>query len=130
MVSKLLEVFIVRELASRISSSSNPFVVVVNNVSPGFCESTLRRDYSGIQAAATSLMECVMQRKTSVGARTLVHAVAAGRESHGQYLNDCHVHPSPLDTGKLGDEGELRRRIWGELVTKLEKIEPGVSKDV
>ncbi|EIM87345.1 NAD-P-binding protein [Stereum hirsutum FP-91666 SS1] len=130
-LSKLLENFIVRELATRISASAStkPFVIV-NTLNPGFCESTLRREVSGFQGAAMAVSELLLQRKTAVGARTLVHAASTGRESHGKYLSDCQVHPSPLDSGKWGDEDVLRTRIWNELISKLEKIEPGISQNI
>lgn len=86
-------------------------------------------------------METIVQRKTAVGARTLVHGASAGKETHGQLLTDCAVHASPLDQGKWKeaaikegksgddlDEAKLRKRIWNELMIKLEKVEPGVSK--
>lgn len=130
-LSKLLENFIVRELASRISASaSTKAFVVVNTVNPGFRESALRREVTGIQGAAIAVFEFLVQRKTAVGARTLVHAAGSGKESHGKYLSDCHVHLSPLDSEKWDDEEVLRKRIWNELIRMLEKIEPGVSQNI
>lgn len=76
-------------------------------------------------------MEFLLQRSKVVGARTLVHAISDGpgsRETHGRYLSDCQVSASPLNTDKWGNEKELRKRIWAELLMKLETIEPGISR--
>ncbi|EIM87341.1 NAD-P-binding protein [Stereum hirsutum FP-91666 SS1] len=130
-VSKLLDVFVVREIATRIStSSSTKPTVIVNAVNPGICQTSLRRNFTGFQANAIAFVESPLYRKASIGARTLVHAASAGKESHGQYLSDCHVSLSPLDIKKWGNEEELRKRIWGELMMKLERVEPGVSQIV
>ena len=71
-----------------------------------------------------------IQRKTHIGARTLVHASAAGKESHGKYLSDCRVYPlNPVERADLKDEAEvLQGRVWEELVRKLERLEPGVTR--
>lgn len=121
-----MEIFFVRELAARASAADKPFVVV-NTLNPGLCESTLLRDMDGLLAVAVAIYATLLQRKTHVGARTLVHATAAGKESHGQFLSACHVEVSPLDSGKWEEE-KLRKRIWNELMMRLEKIEPGVSQ--
>lgn len=121
----------VREIATRIStSSSTKPTVIVNAVNPGICQSSLRRNFTGFQANAIAFVESPLYRKASIGARTLVHAASAGKESHGQYLSDCHVSLSPLDIKKWGNEEELRKRIWGELMMKLERVEPEVSQIV
>lgn len=126
MTSKLVAIYFWIELASRsLSSSASP--VIINYVNPGFCQSTLDRDMK--QNIIFRISKLILQRKTEVGARALVHASAAGRESHGQYLSDCHLHPSPVDRRDLaGERAELQRRIWSELSMKLEKIEPGVTR--
>lgn len=130
-VSKLLENFIVRELAAEVSASApTKPLVIVNTLNPGFCESALRRDATGIVGGVVRVSEFLLQRKTFVGARTLVHAASAGKETHGKYLSDCRIHPSPLDTGKWENEEALRKKIWSELAIKLEKIAPGVTKNI
>jgi retinol dehydrogenase-12 len=69
-------------------------------------------------------------RTTEQGSRTLVHAATAvGPESHGQYLSDCKImEPSVFVRSAEGKKaGE---RVWRELSEKLEKIEPGVLKNL
>lgn len=75
----------------------------------------------------------IPKRETSVGARVLVYAAgAAGLESHGQFVRDCRVYPWPFDVheGKWGDAEALSKRVWAEMMEKLEKAVPGVSKNV
>lgn len=72
-------------------------------------------------------MEVVLHaRPTEVGARTLVHGVSAGPETHGMYVPDCKITPMKgLMAGKAGEE--LQHRVWLELMDKLEAIQPGVT---
>lgn len=85
-VSKLLEVFFVRELAARTTANSKPDVII-NYLNPGLCHSELGRDAGW----GLYLMKLAIARTTEYGSRTLVHAAYAGPESHGQYMSDCGV---------------------------------------
>ena len=74
-----------------------------------------------------NLLKRLLCRTTEVGSRTLVHAGVAGPETHGKYISDCHVEPcAPLVEGKEG--AEIQRRVWQELASKLEEIQPGILK--
>ena len=90
-VSKLLEVFAVRELVRQSAPSSKKADVAINCVNPGFCHSALTRNAQGLKGFMIGLLKTLLARTTEVGARTLVHAAQSGMESHGQYLSDCHV---------------------------------------
>jgi retinol dehydrogenase-12 len=69
-------------------------------------------------------------RTTEQGSRTLVHAAtAAGPESHGQYLSDCKVM-EPSEFVRSAEGKKAGERVWEELSEKLEKIEPGVLKNL
>ena len=37
------------------------------------------------------IMRSILARTTEVGSRTLVNAAEGGVETHGQYMDDCHV---------------------------------------
>ena len=84
-VSKLLEVFYVRELAKHSQESGKPSVII-NYLNPGLCHSELGRD-AGIGLA---ILKFFFARTTEVGSRTLVAAATAGADSHGQYQSDSH----------------------------------------
>lgn len=128
MTSKLVALYFFHELATRSPvTSSSP--VVINMVNPGFCKSALVRDVD--DTIFFRLFKFILQRTTEVGARTLVHAAAAGKTSHGEYLADCGIHPSPVDRADLrGDRDVLQRKIWSELSMRLEKISPGIMRVV
>lgn len=85
-MSKLLEVFFVRELAARTAANSKPDVII-NYLNPGLCHSELARD----SGWGLYLVKLALARSTEYGSRTLVHAAEAGMESHGQYMSDCAV---------------------------------------
>ena len=85
-VSKLLEVFFTRELASRANPSSKPGVII-NYLNPGLCHSELARD----SGAFLFILKLLFARSTEHGSRSLVYAANAGEEANGQYLSDCQV---------------------------------------
>lgn len=73
-------------------------------------------------------MKLLLARSTECGSRTLVHAAAQGKESHGCYLSDCEIAtPSPIVASEEGRE--TQDRVWGELVKKLEAIKPGMMSN-
>lgn len=118
--SKLLEVYIVREMAARRPVDTYP--VTFNMVNPGLCKSDLAREGN----ARIKIMKFLLARTTEAGSRTLVHAAGAGPETHGEYLNMCQVKPTA--TVVQSPEGQkAQKRLWDELMDKLEKIEPGVT---
>ncbi|KAI9715288.1 MAG: hypothetical protein M1812_006099 [Candelaria pacifica] len=83
-VSKLLEVFAVREIAKQ--SKKEPFVIL-NLINPGLCQSELGREFG----LPDKILRAVLARSTEHGSRSLVWAAHAGKETHGQYTSDCHV---------------------------------------
>ncbi len=132
--SKLLEVFGVRELAPLItkSSPSGEPDVILSMVNPGLCHSSLSRNAEGIRGWFLEFLKLTLARSTEVGSRTLVHGVSVGREAHGKYLSDSRVaDPEGLGSLVKSEEGaEAQKKIWKELVEKLERIEPGIMKSV
>ena len=121
--SKLMEVFLVREMASRRPADKYP--VTINMLNPGLCQSELSREGN----AQIKIMKFFLARTTEAGSRTLVAAASAGPETHGEYMNMCKVTPTATVT--TGPEGQkTQKRLWGELIDKLEKIEPGISANL
>lgn len=123
-ISKLLPVFAVRAIARQCPATKSR--VIINIADPGLCWSGLARDFgSGI---GTWFLMSVIARSTEVGSRTLLHGGAQNASSHGCYLSGCQIsEPSPLIMGPGGDE--LQERVWREIVTKLEAIQPGVTRN-
>jgi NAD(P)-dependent dehydrogenase (short-subunit alcohol dehydrogenase family) len=122
-ISKLLEVFGVRAIAEK--HPVKDFPVTINCVNPGLCHSELGRDYPTF---GFWLIKLVLARSTEIGSRTLVHAGCQGADSHGMYLSDCMiVEPATVVTS---DEGKvIQKRVWEELATKLNAIQPGVTSN-
>lgn len=87
-LSKLLVIYVVRELANRLKSSQKP-LVIINTPNPSFCKSGLLRDTD--VGLSTRMMEKLLARSTEMGSRALVNGVLSGVESNGQYLSNCHV---------------------------------------
>ncbi|KAB2571055.1 Short chain dehydrogenase sol3 [Lasiodiplodia theobromae] len=135
-VSKLLEVFVVRELAALTGNSNNnnnnPYPVVISAPNPGFCTSELRREaYEGSFAIRRGmrLIEAMLERTTEEGARNFVHCAAAGTDYHGQYVSDgVPKEPAALVLSEEG--GRLQKQVWAELRDILEGIEPGVTGNI
>lgn len=138
-VSKLLEVFVVRELAALTTAlaqegnnNNEPYPVVISTPNPGFCQSELRREaYEGsfVIRRGIRLMEAMLERTTEEGARNFVHCACAGTDYHGQYVSDgVPKEPATLVLSEEG--GKLQKQVWAELKDILEGIEPGVTKNI
>jgi NAD(P)-dependent dehydrogenase (short-subunit alcohol dehydrogenase family) len=123
MLSKLLEVFLVQELAGRTRGSE----VIVNMVNPGLCHSELGRE-AGWQLW---LLKQVLARSTEMGSRTLVAGVTAGLESHGAYMTDGQVANTALSPFVRSGEGrQARQKVWKEVSDLLQGIQPGIMQNV
>ena len=49
------------------------------------------RELTPIEAFASKIATFFLARSTEAGSRTLVAAAAAGDETHGKFMADCHV---------------------------------------
>lgn len=107
-LSKLLVVFIVRELCQ--SEIKQPYPVTLNMIAPGFCRSSLGREIGGTWGF--KLLEAVLARTTEMGSRTLVHAALAGKETHGEYMENSNV--ASIASWVRSEEGKkTQERVWG-----------------
>ncbi|EJD41522.1 NAD(P)-binding protein [Auricularia subglabra TFB-10046 SS5] len=128
-VSKLIQLFAVRELAA-LTRDSQPFVAV-NALNPGLCYSDLDRNAKGFQAFQITTLRALMAWTAEEGSRTLVHAAAAGRESHGGYMSAAKLKPEAVAPFVTTQEGaEVQKRLWAELAAKLEKFQPGITSTI
>jgi len=89
-VTKLLQLYTVRELASLLSASAKSPIIVLNISNPGFCRSNIMREATGLWLLFIEGLKAVFSRTTEVGSRTLVAGAVGGLETHGKYLNDCY----------------------------------------
>ncbi|KAI9810454.1 MAG: hypothetical protein M1827_006230 [Pycnora praestabilis] len=127
-VNKLIQVLTVRTLASLITASQNP-KIIINCLTPGACISEFGRERTGVAKFLMTIGFGLLARTTEVGSRSIIAAVDGGPETHGEYMADCHVSsPSPFVWSK---EGFLsQERVWAELSSKLEAIHPGILKNI
>ena len=89
--SKLLEMYAVEELAKLTRASPKGDDIVINDVNPGMVVTDALREWTGAKAAFLKVMQAVLFRSTEVGSRTLMNAAEGGKETHGQYMNDCKI---------------------------------------
>ncbi|CAI7666699.1 unnamed protein product [Penicillium pancosmium] len=120
-LSKLLVLFGVRALAERLSKEEP--LVILNAPNPSWCKSQLMRENESFGARVG---ERFIARSTEMGSRALVHGILAGRESSGQYIDNCHIKPpSYIVTNQHGIN--IERAFFNELIGKIEKISPGAT---
>ena len=128
--TKLLEIFMVRALASRMSSGNHAAEpVILNCITPGLCHSRLSRDVTGLQAVAFFIFKFLLARTTEAGSRTLLAGAEIGKESHGEYMKNCVISP-PSDFVRSKEGSKTEERVYSELLEILEKIQPGISNNV
>ncbi|KAH8882935.1 putative short-chain dehydrogenase [Thozetella sp. PMI_491] len=87
-LSKLLVIYIIRELVKRLEQTKAP-TVIFNTPNPSYCKSQLMRETPA--SLGVRVFEKLLARETEEGSRTLVDGLSKGEESNGQYLNNCHV---------------------------------------
>ena len=122
-VSKLLEILALRQITPKLEGTG----VILNTLNPGLCHSELARDAGWVMY----FVKLVLARTAEVGSRTLVAAAAAGKESHGAYMDDGEVHNDRLSPFVTSAEGKrAAEKVWRELSEILEKIQPGVTRNV
>ncbi|KAJ4266143.1 hypothetical protein NW762_004123 [Fusarium torreyae] len=120
-ISKLLAMYVVSEIATRVSSSD----VTVISVCPGLCKSDIARDGSWIVRKIDAAWKYFAARSTEEGSRTLVSGTLLEKSAHGCYwTNDRISEPSLRVTSPEGRA--MSAKFWKELETELEKYEPGV----
>ncbi|RYP67278.1 hypothetical protein DL770_008645 [Monosporascus sp. CRB-9-2] len=131
-VSKLMQILLVRALAERLRPSKGspvgePYPVIVNTLTPGYCKSELLKDAHPAAAFGFWVLAKATARTTEQGGRSLVAAISQGEESHGKYLNDCVIDDSALSSYVRSCEGRLaQEKLWNELSQILEQRTSGI----
>lgn len=121
-LSKLLVQLCAQELAARTPNSERPGgvpSVVINCPSPGWCKTPLFRQDDG--GAIGRNMLRLIGRTGEVGARTLVSAITAGPETHGEYLSESQVKNASVWV-RSSEGKRVQKEIWSELEEILSKI--------
>jgi len=126
-LTKLFNVFFARALNDHLSSSTP---LIVNSVSPGYCYSELRREFSGLRAVIDWFMEKALAFTAEVGSRRLVWAALSYQDQpdklRGAYLSNFEI--VEVSDFILSPEGaKMQERSWDELVEILGKVDPRVT---
>jgi len=128
-LTKLLDHFIAIELADMVTSSSQGGAmpsVIVNSLTPGFCKSDLMSPSRGEKAPlALRVMQWLVARDVTEGAKTYVDAAVQGVSSHGKWLeNQVVADPGTIVTGQ--DAVRARQQIWKEMLDVLKQVDGGL----
>lgn len=83
--------YAVEELAKLTRASSKGDKVIINDVNPGMVVSEAMREWTGLKGVLLKILQVTLFRQTEVGSRTLMNAAEGGRDTHGQYMNDCQI---------------------------------------
>ncbi len=89
----------------------------------------MREEQNFLVRTVVATLKWLLARTTEVGSRTLVAAASGGEETAGKYMADSVVsYESPF---VLSEEGQrVEKKVWRELIEKLERIQPGISKNL
>jgi retinol dehydrogenase-12 len=100
--------------------------VIINCLDPCFCKTSL--GHSGIstfERVAGVIFSGLFARTSEEGARTLVLAASAGKETNGKYMRAGVLKDfAPMVLSEDGAKKEAY--AWDQLKSKLETIVPGI----
>ncbi|KAB2108422.1 hypothetical protein AG0111_0g3371 [Alternaria gaisen] len=123
-LSKLMDHLCFHELTKTLSESATDYSqVVVNLINPGWCGTELSRakPHPFGERVAFVLMGWTAEK----GSRAYVHAIVAGKESHGKYLSECQVkQESQFVRSERGRH--IQEKAWKDLVSRFGKISPEI----
>ncbi|KAL1962680.1 hypothetical protein VTN77DRAFT_9314 [Rasamsonia byssochlamydoides] len=122
--TKLLINAFVAELARRLPLDKNKdSPVIVNCLCPGFVDTKINDHLPWYVRCIMWFIRRIFARRVSVGARTMVHAVAvAEEETHGKFLESCHLaESSPFLQGPDGREFE--EKLFKEVLEEARKVD-------
>ncbi|KAI0471292.1 putative short-chain dehydrogenase/reductase family protein [Xylaria cf. heliscus] len=129
LLSKLLMLLAYRELAEAVTQSTKPGDIVVSMANPGSVQTALDREGHGPRALVWTVFVKMVGRTAEEGSRVLVNAAEGGRDTHGQYLDDCKIgRTSDFVTSQAGHEAQ--KKFWGELTGLLEEIQSGITQNI
>ncbi|KAI2084783.1 hypothetical protein LOZ36_004544 [Ophidiomyces ophidiicola] len=119
-VSKILLEFAVKSIAQTTRRENGTLDVIVNSASPGFCSTSLNREYdSFIERFFNRIFYTIFGRSAEQGSRTLVSATLLGEESHGRcWMHDTYPDMSQYLVSTVQGK-ELQRKAWKEIINEL-----------
>ncbi|EAW21688.1 putative short-chain dehydrogenase/reductase family protein [Aspergillus fischeri NRRL 181] len=128
-ISKLLMEYVLKTVALHAREENGSVPVIINTVSPGFCASSLGRQYDRFyERWMMWLVYKLFARTAEQGSRSLISAMYQGVESHGKcWRNDGYVDESAALT--TGEEGkQLQTKAFEEIFQVLRHSAPEVEE--
>eukprot|EP01111_Echinosteliopsis_oligospora_P011740 TRINITY_DN3936_c0_g1_i1.p1 TRINITY_DN3936_c0_g1~~TRINITY_DN3936_c0_g1_i1.p1 ORF type:complete len:335 (-),score=69.72 TRINITY_DN3936_c0_g1_i1:33-1037(-) len=121
-VSKLLNVYMARKIASLIKSP-----IAIHLLNPGLCRTELSRDATGMKKRIIETLKFLVGRTAEQGARTLVHAAVHEELSlssgpNGRFWSLCSENAPVL----RGVDKKLTQTVWDESFEILQKRAPKI----
>ncbi|EGX44924.1 hypothetical protein AOL_s00173g25 [Orbilia oligospora ATCC 24927] len=124
MISKLLEIYFVRELSKWVDRNYKG-EVVITGVNPGLCHSELIRE-TGLVKLVGDTFKWIFARTAEEGSRNYLWAATAGREAHGQYVSSCEVQRA-ADTVTSEEGQKLGAKVYQEIGQVLGELDGRVK---
>lgn len=126
-ISKLILIWAIIKLSSVVDpiKSQDPNPIIINSVDPCFCKTGIANGLPLHFRVLFRTFEFIFARPAEEGARCIVRAASAGRETHGQYVqSDGKLVYADFVTS---EEGVKRGNyVWDLLCKKLEGLQPGI----
>lgn len=126
-LSKLLQLYATLKLSATVAPGDDASpTVIVNSLDPCFCKSGLHSALTGAVKVGVTIFAAVAGRSPEEGARLVVQAASAGKETHGMYMRGGEVRPY---VGNALDEKKAAQ-VWDVLCRKLEGLQPGILRNL
>jgi retinol dehydrogenase-12 len=128
-LSKLLLLYAIIKLAAIVDPATNDKSqdsnsIVINSLDPCFCKTGLAGELTRGFKAIYKFFEFIFARPAEEGARLVVTAAAAGRQTHGGYMRAGALQAyAPFITSE--DCVNKSNHVWEQLGRKLEQLQPG-----
>lgn len=98
--------------------------VILNIINPGWCGTELSR--AKPSNAGEKVCFALMGWTAEKGSRAYVHALAAGKDSHGRYLSECQYKlESQYIRSARGRQ--IQGKMWKDLVSRIRMAAPEVA---
>ena len=119
-----MEVLFVRELVRH--TQNKPVITLVN---PGLCWTEAGKDSNNQRyKLILAVNRRLFGRTAEVGSRCLVAGICSGPGSHGQYMSDGENQA--IAGWDMDEDMEVQKRVYEQTLAVLEKIAPGVTKNI
>ena len=115
-ISKLLNLFFVRELASRLPEDSP---LVINAVDPGLCVSGLRRNLPLSSLVVLWFWDMFISWSTERGSRQLIFAALGNQEKPDELKGAYITSSEPVEPSDyvISDKGaKVQKQLWVRLL--------------